>query len=448
MKHLLSLFILLAPLSGIAQSSFQKQKLDDYLSLLEEHNKAIVSVAISKGNELIYENGNGYLSASKSSRIKPSTKFKIGSITKTFTATIIFQLIDEGKLNVETKLSAYYPDFTNSEKITIAQLLGHRSGIHNFTADPDFPSYADSFISKEKLLAIMERMPSDFEPGSKTAYSNSAYVMLGFIIEKITGKTYTQNLESRIITKLKLTHTSYGDKIEEEKNEAKSMIFQDGSWVDYPLEWDMSTPFSAGAIVSNPSDLNKFMNALFNGQLVSEKSLTKMKEVQNGLGHGVFSVPFYDKVAFGHNGKIDNFNTGSYYFAEDDVNVTLLTSGLSLQFNDLLIGILSMTFGKPFDFPEFNQTVIEFDAKLLPLYEGTFSSTQIPLKITLKENEGSLSAQATGQSAFPLTPFNEYEFRFEQGGIVFQFAKKDGKVDYTTFDLLQGGQKFTFKLDK
>ena len=447
MKHLLFAFILIFPLAAVAQSSFQKQKLDDYLSLMEKHNQAVVAVAISKGNQIIYENGNGYLSSLKNSRITPRTKFKIGSITKTFTATIIFQLIDEGKLNTETKLSVFFPDFTNSSKITIEQLLGHRSGIHNYTDDPDFTDYAKKAISKENLLAMMKRMPSDFEPGSKTSYSNSAYVMLGFIIEKSTGKTYTQNLKSRIFNKLKLRDTSYGDKIELDKNEAKSLIFQGGSWIDYPLEWDMSVPFSAGAIVSNPSDLNEFMYALFNGQLVSEKSITKMKEIQNGLGHGIFAVPFNDKKGFGHSGRIDNFNTGSYYFAEDDINVTVLSSGTSMLFNDLLIGVLSMTFGKPFDFPNFDQKAIELDAKTLQLYEGTFSSAQFPLKIVLKVNGNQLTAQATGQGAFPLFPTSLSEFRYSPAGIVMKFETNGDKVNYGVFMFNQGGGKFLFKKD-
>ena len=138
------------------------------------------------------------------------------------------------------------------------------------------------------------------------------------IIEKITGATYTSNLESRIIDKLGLQNTEYGNEIELEKNEAVSMLFQSGNWIKFPLEWDMSTPFSPGAIASTPSDLNKFMRALFKQELISETSINSMKTVTRGLGHGLFKVPFYDRQAFGHNGRIDSFNSGSYYFEKDD----------------------------------------------------------------------------------------------------------------------------------
>jgi len=444
MKQLLVLLFFFSPFVCVAQSTLQKEKLDDYLSLLEEHNQAVVTVAISKANQLIYQNSNGYLSAAKNARITPRTKFKIGSITKTFTATIIFQLIDEGKMTTATNLSEYFPDFRNAQKITIEQLLGHRSGIHNFTDDADFISYANKPISKEDLLGIMMKMPSDFEPGTKTSYSNSGYVMLGLIIEKETGKTYTQNLKSRIFTKLKLNNTSYGDKIEADKNEANSMYFQGGKWVDYPLEWDMSVPYSAGAIVSIPADLNTFMYSLFNGQLVSEKSIAKMKEIQNGLGHGIFRVPFHDKTGFGHNGKIESFNAGSYYFPLDDINVTVLSNGTSMLFNDVLIGVLSMTFGREFEFPDFDKE-IKLDVRLLNRYEGTFSSDQFPLKIIVKAQNGNLTAQATGQGAFPLTPTSSTEFKYDTAGIIMEFKSEDNTDDYEIFILKQGGQQFTFK---
>lgn len=448
MRFSITSLLLLFPLLIVAQSQPNKAKLDQYLSLLEQHNKAVVSIAISKADKVVYENANGYLSAQQTQRINPSTIFRIGSITKTFTATIIFQLIDEGKLTINSKMSQFFPDFKNADQITIAHLLSHRSGMSNYTDQADFVNYIDKALSKQELLAHMKRMPSDFTPGTKTKYSNTGYAMLGLIIEQLTNQTYSENLQSRIIGKLNLDHTAYGDAIDLDKNEAKSVMFQGGNWIDFPMEGNMTVPFSAGAIVSNPQNLNHFLYSLFNDKLISESSLSKMKEINNGIGHGLFAVPFYSKKAYGHGGRIDNFITGSYYFPEDDINVTVLTSGLTMEFNDLLIGVLSMTFNRDYEIPNFDQKTVTLEANTLPLYEGNFSSDQIPLKIVIKAQDGNLTAQATGQSAFPLTATSKTEFKYDTAGIVMVFKSEDSNEDYEVFILNQGGQKFTFKKDK
>ncbi len=445
MRTILMFITLIFSFALQGQSDFDSKKLDAYLDLLEKNNKANLTVAISKGNELIYEKHAGFLSSKLEKRIDSNTKFRIGSISKTFTAVVIFQLIEEGKLAIDTKLSEFYPDFKNGDKITIAELLNHSSGIHNFTADPDFPSYAAHRKSKEELLAIMQLMPSDFEPKSKTSYSNSGYILLGLIIEKVSGKTYTQNVEERIIKKLSLPNTAYGDKIELEKNEAESMIFQGGKWIQYPLEWDMSIPFSAGALVSTPGDLNQFMHALFNNKLVSEVSIKKMQEVKGNLGHGIFPVPFYARSAFGHNGHIDSFDSGSYYFKDDDVNFTVLTSGITIGYNDILVGVLSIYFNMPYELPDYSASPIELAADKLPAYEGDFASNIFPLDIIVKVSGSTLTAQATGQNAFPLTPYSNIEFRFDAAGIVLLFGGTEDAVDYSSFVLKQGGQQYPFR---
>ncbi len=445
MKKLVTLLSILVPLSLFSQE-FDRQKLDQYLKVLEDKEKANFSLALSKGNTIIYEQQGGYLTDAVKRKTDSGTKFRIGSITKTFTATIIFQLVEDGKLKLEDKLSKFFPDITNADKITIEHLLGHRSGIHNYTAVPSFGNNLTKKMSQESMLEILESMVSDFEPGTSTSYSNSGYFLLGMIIEKITKKSYEQNVEKRVIQKLGLNSTAYGKKINTSNNEAYSQIFNNG-WMNFPAEWDMSVAYAAGAITSTPRDLNKFMYALFNNQLVSESSVNKMREVIGGLGHGIFSVPFGSRKAYGHNGRIDSFDSGSYYFIEDDINITLLCNGLTIPYNDMLIGILSILFDKPFEIPTYDENPITLDAALLPNYEGVFSSDITPLKITIKVADNKLTAQATGQSAFPLTPYSAQEFRFDPASIVILFGKKSDGTDYSVFKLKQGGQNVEFKKD-
>jgi D-alanyl-D-alanine carboxypeptidase len=427
-----------------AQDKFDKKKLDDYFSQLEENNKAMCGVAIVKDGKLVYDNYIGFASVESKIKNSASTEFRIGSITKMFTAVMIFQLIEEGKLSLKTRLSEFYPQISNSEKITISDMLSHRSGIHNFTNDEEYQQYMTFKKTKEEMLEIFSKMKPDFQPGKKTEYSNSNYVLLGYILEKITNSTYAKELEKRITGKIGLKDTYYGGKIDTAANEAASYRFEDGKWVLQP-ETDMSIPHGAGAIVSTPEDLCIFITSLFNNKLVSEKSLKQMKEIRDGLGRGLIKFNFGDKVAYGHNGGIDGFVSSLGYFPDEKIAASLLANGLDYNLNDIAIGVLSIYFNVPFDIPDFKAKEVKLDVEELDNYEGIFSTKKIPLKITLSVKDGKLYGQATGQQSFPLTPYSKTEFRFDMAGVVIKFNENsEGKIEYGTFTLKQHGQEIPF----
>jgi D-alanyl-D-alanine carboxypeptidase len=208
----------------------------------------------------------------------------------------------------------------------------------------------------------------------------------------------------------------------------------------------MSIPHGAGAIVSTPNDLTVFITALFANKLISEKSLNKMKEIKEGYGKGLIRFPFGKKSAYGYNGGIDGFISNLAYFPNERVALSVTANGMNYNFNDILIGVLSIYFNVPFEIPDFEAKEITIDGEELKNYEGEFSSKSLPLKITLKVKDDQLYGQATGQSEFPLTPFSKTEFRFEQAGIVIEFAKDNtGKIQYASFILNQSGGKFPYQ---
>jgi D-alanyl-D-alanine carboxypeptidase len=145
-----------------AQDELNKSKFDDYLYQLEKNNKAMCGVVITKDEKLVYENYIGFSSIEDEMRNRSLTKFRTGSITKMFTATIIFQLIEEGRLTLETKLSEFYPQIQNSKQITISDMLCHRSGIHNFTSDKEYSEYMTSEKSKEEMVKLIANLKPDF----------------------------------------------------------------------------------------------------------------------------------------------------------------------------------------------------------------------------------------------------------------------------------------------
>ena len=435
-KTLLGLLLAGACNTLIAQN-LNKAKLDSFFSALSVHNKGMGSVAIASNGNVIYQNAIGYsqLNGDIKTPATVKTKYRIGSITKMFTATMVFQLIEEGKLSLTTPLSTYFPQMPNATKITIGEMLSHRSGLHNFTNDAMYLTYMHTPQTEAVMLTIMATEKPDFEPDTKAEYSNTNFVLLGYIIEKITGKLYKEELKRRITSKIGLTDTYYGGNASVANNEAYSYTFAD-KWQQQP-ETDMSVPGGAGALVSTPTDLVKFIDALFDGKLVSAGSLEHMKTMRDNYGMAMFVIPFYDKKAYGHNGGIDGFSSVLAYFPGDKLAVSYITNGVVYSANDVLIAVLSIYFNKQFTIPEFK--TIGLKAGELEKYTGNYASAQMPLKIVITINNTTLTAQATGQGQFPLEAVSANKFVYSLAGITMQF-----EPDKSEFTLLQGGQSYLF----
>lgn len=428
--------------TGIVHSqTFNRPKLDSLFNILAEKNQAMGSLALSKNGTVIYNKAIGYSYVSDNEKKASTnlTKYRIGSISKMFTATMIFQLVEEGKIKLANTLDTWFPDIPNAKLITVSNLLNHRSGIHSFTDDPEYMTYMTQPKTHQEMVAIITKGKPDFQPGEKAAYSNSNYVLLGYIVEKVTNKPYSKNLTDRITSKIRLSSTDFGGKVNPNENDSYSYKF-DGVWKQQPVT-DMSIPGGAGSIVSTPTDLTKFIEALFSLKLVSQSSLDQMKTITNGFGMGMFQIPFHTKKAYGHNGGIDGFGSNLAYFPEDSLAIAYCTNGQVYPMNNILIGILSICFNKDYLLPAFKTISLKTDE--LDKYIGLYASSQLPLKITVTKDKVTLMAQATGQSAFPLTAFEKDKFKFEQAGVVMEF-----NPDKNEFVLKQGGGVFTFTKEK
>lgn len=409
--------------------------MDSLFQSLEANNKAMGSVAITVAGKPLYTRAIGYSFVEPEKKADNHTRYRIGSITKMFTATMVLQLVEEKKLSLSVTLDKFFPEIPHADKITIEQLLRHRSGIHNFTDDEAYQNYMQQPKQQKELLEIMVKGGSDFEPDSKAEYSNSNYVLLGYIIEKISKKPYATVLKERITTKAGLTETSYGSKADATKNESRSYQFLNG-WQPMP-ETDMSIPHGAGAIVSTPSDLNKFIEALFGHKLLSAASLEQMKTLRDEYGMGMFIIPFYEKKSYGHSGGIDGFSSMLSYFPEDKLAVSYCTNGQSYPVNDIVIGVLSIYYNKDYTIPSFKTLAVSKEE--LDQYAGTYASKDMPLKIMVTRNETTLMAQATGQGAFPLEATGPGQFKFDAAGITMEFRPEKDE-----FTLRQGGGVYIF----
>lgn len=434
MKKLFLFFSILFSVYGFGQIDGRFGKIDSLLNYVTSNGKFMGSLSIKEGAKTDFEKAYGFSDLKNEAKANIDTRYKVGSITKIFTSVVVFQLIEEKKLTLETKLSKFFPSIANSEEITIKNLLDHSSGIYSFTDDKDYADYAKLPKTRAEILNKIIAGNPVFEPGENAVYSNSNFVLLGWIIEDITKKSYAENVTARIITKLGLKHTGFPKEVAQETFSYHKL---GKNWIEAFKEHE-SIPGGAGAIVASASDLTKFIDALFAGKLVSQPSLLSMTTIEKGFGKGLFVLPFGERKFYGHTGGIEDFSSVLVFYPKEKLSIALLSnvkSGYNL--NDLMIGILSVYYKMPYRFPNFKTA--EVSVSVLKKYEGLYSASNFPLKITIKEKEGVLICQATGQESFPLNALSETTFNFDPAGLELEFSTN-------SMTIFQGGS--SFKLSK
>jgi CubicO group peptidase (beta-lactamase class C family) len=427
------LFVLFSVTSFAQEQKFLA--LDSLFQILDENNRFMGSLSISENGKVTYNKtiGKADLASGKSS--DNLTKYRIGSISKMFTACLIFQAIEENKLSLKQNINRFFPKITGAKEISIGNLLNHRSGIHNYTNDTSYFNYYTASKSQKEMLEIIQASGSDFKPNSKAEYSNSNYILLSFILEKIYKKSYEELLDIKIIQPQGLKNTYFGKKLELAKNECASYRFS-GKW-ELENETHSSVSLGAGGIVSTTEDLLFFITKLFEGKIIQASSLEQMMKLEDGFGMGIFSVPFYDKKGFGHTGGIDGFSSFLYTFPEEKISIALTSNGSRFNNNDIGIAALSACFNLPLQLPSFSS--IELSAEDLDKYLGSYANSEIPIKISITKDSLSLIAQATGQPPFTLELIGKDSFEFSPAGVEIQFIPEKNLLI-----LKQGGGEFTF----
>lgn len=421
-KHIKLVIVLLLALSSASYAQIAYQtKLDQFFDQLALKNKAMGSLIIAKDDKVQYNRIIGYsqINANEKKPLTTATRYRVGSITKMFTATMILQLVEEKKLKLTDKLDKFFPEVQDADKITMDQILAHRAGIHEVTSDPNFRTLRTKLVTNDEMLAFIAKSKPDFEPGTKYAYSSAGYFLLACIVEKLDAKSYQEALKNRITTKIGLKDTYSGNgNIDVSKNE--SFSFKYGrDWEQQP-ETHSSLLFGSGSLVSTPTDLIKFIQALFELKLVSRKSLDRM--MQQKLGMDTFT--FNGKTTYGHTGGIDGFGAWLAYLPEEKLAVAYATNGKVYPVADIMDGIFNIYWNKPFSIPTFESIAIS--TEILNQYVGVYTISEAPMKFTVSREGNTLFVQANGQAVIPLEPTAQDKFKIESAGIVMEFdvAKK------------------------
>ncbi|WP_026728437.1 serine hydrolase domain-containing protein [Flavobacterium denitrificans] len=331
------------------------KEIEQLLSKYNEYGQFNGSALVAENGKVIFKKGFGSANFEWNIPNQSDTKFRLGSITKQFTALLIVKLAEEGKIKLDVPITTYLPDYPkeNGDKITIHHLLTHSSGIPNYTNAPNFfKDKARNPYAPAEFVKTFSTLPLDFAPGEKFNYSNSGYFLLGYIIEKITGKTYEQYLQETIFTPLKMVNSGYDHSDLIIKNRAAGYE-KEGKKIVNAAYIDMSIPYAAGSLYSTVEDLYLWDQALYTNKLLSEKSMelifkpyVKAWDDSYGYGWGIEEVSIGNRAKVKiteHGGGINGFNTIISRIPADKNLVVLLnnTGGTVLgEMNEAIRAIL------------------------------------------------------------------------------------------------------------
>ena len=346
---------------GLAQSQSQKSaNIDEVMTLANKYRLFNGSVLVAENGKVIYKKGLGLANMEWNIPNTPETRFRLGSITKQFTATLILQLVEQGKIKLDGKLSDYLPDYRKDvgEKVTVHQLLSHTSGIPSYTGLPGFfnnvsrnPYSVDEFVKKYASNDL------EFEPGSKFSYNNSGYFLLGAIIEKVTGKPYEQVLKEKIFEPLGMKNTGYDHHATLIQKRASGYEKTADGYVNAAY-LDMSLPYAAGSLYSTVEDLYLWDQALYTERVLStqSKDLMYKPNLENyAYGWAITKAKLGTETVpqIGHNGGINGFNTLILRFpVQKNLIVLLDNTSQGGSLDRLSKALTNILYDQPYDLPK------------------------------------------------------------------------------------------------
>jgi CubicO group peptidase (beta-lactamase class C family) len=388
-------FLLLAIFSlGQAASMKERLKLIDKTVADEYKNVAPGCVLlIAKKGEVFYEKGFGLANLELNVSMKPEMVFRIGSITKQFTAVAILQLVEKGKISLSDSIQKYLDNFHfKGATITIHHLLTHTSGIKGYEEiDARLPNAIRIDFATATVIDSLDKLPLDFAPGSRYSYSNSNYFMLGAIIEKVSGKTYPQYLKENIFDPIGLSSTFYESATTIIPNRVSGYAWQNDQYVNADYI-SMSLVFSAGALRSKAQDLYQWHKALYEGKLIKLQTLqaaTTPLPLTNGqtseYGYGWFIRNENGLLSIGHAGAIDGFRAIENYFPEQDIYITLLCNSDRDAYLSLFQKVSDIMLGRK---SESAVNEMKLDDKILNSYVGTYKNEKYNVSIKVYRANG------------------------------------------------------------
>jgi len=395
------------------------------------------SVLVAQDGKVLLDKGYGFANLEWDVPNTPTTKFRLGSITKQFTAASILLLEERGKLKVEDPVKKYMPDAPAAwDKITIFHVLTHTSGIPSLTSFPDFEAHEAQAMTPEKLVEWFRDKPLEFEPGTKWNYSNSGYILLGYLIEKISGQSYSEFVQQNIFTPLGMKDSGYDSNSAIIAHRAAGYTPGKSGAVNAGFV-HMSIPFSAGALYSTTEDLLRWEQGLFGGKVLTAASLAKMTtpfKQDYAFGLGVSTQNGHKMIA--HDGGIQGFNTALAYYPDDKLVVAVLAN-VNGPAGQIAGNLAKVALGEKVVLPT-ERKEITVSPEILKHYVGTYELTpNFSLAITLEDSH--LVSQGTNQGKVAMFAESETMFFLKLVDAQIEFVKNE-KGEVTNLVLHQNGR--------
>jgi len=442
MKQIILTFLLVSGhfvYTSIAQTNVDKQLSTKFDQLLSEQFKTGEpggTALVSRKGQIIYKKAFGMANIELNIPMQTENVFRIGSISKQFTAVAILQLMEQGKLGLQDEITKFIPDYpTHGHKITIEHLLTHTSGIQSYTGMKDFDAISRLDKKPEELITFFKNQPMEFAPGTKWNYNNSGYFLLGYIIEKVSGKSYSEYVEENIFKPIGMTNSYYGSDSRIIKNRAAAYSKNENEFVNAePLS--MTLPYAAGSLQSTVDDLYKWNQAIHGYKLVKKESLDKAftpyiladgKKTDYGYGWSLGNIQGSPTIE--HGGGIPGFLTMGIYLPKEDVFVAVFSNCNCKSPDEVAVKLAGLAIGRPFEYKEINADTLVMK-QCMGVYEMAGSDEKRYITLT----GGKLYSQRNRNTKFNIKPYEEDKYYFENMMNTIEFVRnKSGNVEKLIF---------------
>lgn len=410
------------------------QKIDELLKPLYDDDKPGAAVIVARDGDVIFRKGYGMANLELGVPIEPHMVFRLGSITKQFTAVCILMLMEQGKLNLQDDMTRFLPDYpTGGRTITIEHLLTHTSGIKSYTDMPEWLPFWRKDMSVDELINLFKDQPFDFEPGGNFKYNNSGYILLGAVIEKISGMKYAEFVQQNIFEPLEMTHSLYDDTERIIPGRVAGYSKDMNGFVNAAY-LSMSQPYAAGSLASSVDDLALWDTALRTNKLLRFESLAlafKPYTLKNGdsTGYGFGWAVGGEYAGFPiiqHDGGIPGFSTSGILVPTEKTYVAILTNNDSSETSTTAVALklAGLAIGHPVIEPQY----IEISEAALNEYIGVYQINDIEERI-ITRNGAQLFSRRAGGKRFEIHPIASDTFLIKDLPDRFIFTRnEEGQV--------------------
>ena len=421
------LMLVCLPLAAWAQDV---ARMRDVVGRFVDDKTFMGSVLVARDGEVLLSEGFGFANLEWKIPNTPTTKFRLGSITKQFTAAAILLLEERGKLSLDDPIKKHMPDAPAAwDGVTIYHVLTHTAGIPDFTATPEFQTQKLAPSTAAKTVALFKDWPLQFAPGSEMRYSNSGYVLLGYLVERISGQSYAAFVRDNIFRPLGMNDTAYDVSAEIVERRAAGYRVAVGGFKNAPYV-DMTIPHGAGGLYSTTEDLLRWTRGLFGGKLLTSASLRKMTTpFKSDYALGVAAIQRDGRnFMITHSGGIEGFNTSLAFYPAEKITIVVLGNVNGAAPEQIAVQLGAIMYGTN-PTPGAGRSEVRLPAETLADYVGAY-----PLRpdfvLTMRVENGALIARTSGGVDVPLYAEAKDKFFARAVDATVEFVRgADGKVN-------------------